>query len=466
MNPQFAVVGHPNKGKSSIVATLGQNDSIAISNRSGTTKLCEKIDINIGKHSYSLIDTPGFQRPTKVLAWLQKHANTADQRSNAVKSFLLNEECQSTFPDEVQLLTPIMGGAAIIYVVDGSRPYGPEYEAEMEILRWTGQASLALINPIENEDHIHQWQQALGQYFKVVTVFNAMQAEQEKQLAILQAFSTLREDWKGPIEALIAAYRQRTAQRKIDSAALLAKLLTEASTYQVSQTVLTEAQAETIKPLLQKNFFDDLASLEKNCHESLKSLLAYHHLQSDLDELPDFGNLFDTEKWVVWGLNRKQLTMAAAMAGAAAGAIIDLSVAGSSLFLGALSGGVAGAAGAWFGADKLAGFDLKGLNLGGYLAQQGPIQNRNFPYVLLGRFLHLEELLHSRTHAQRDSIQVSEGKLQEKIAALTEREQKAIHKALERLSKQKPVDGLATTLQPLLFSSPLTASLGIVKDDT
>ena len=50
-----------------------------------------------------------------------------------------------------------------LYVVDGSRPYGPEYESEMEILRWTGQASMALINPIEGDDHIQSWQQALGQ---------------------------------------------------------------------------------------------------------------------------------------------------------------------------------------------------------------------------------------------------------------------------------------------------------------
>ena len=31
--PRFAVVGHPNKGKSSIVAALAQNDAVAISSR-------------------------------------------------------------------------------------------------------------------------------------------------------------------------------------------------------------------------------------------------------------------------------------------------------------------------------------------------------------------------------------------------------------------------------------------------
>jgi predicted GTPase len=35
--PKFAVVGHPNKGKSSIVSSLAMDDSIAISDRPGTT---------------------------------------------------------------------------------------------------------------------------------------------------------------------------------------------------------------------------------------------------------------------------------------------------------------------------------------------------------------------------------------------------------------------------------------------
>jgi hypothetical protein len=343
-----------------------------------------------------------------------------------------------------------MSGAAIIYVVDGSRPYGTEYEAEMEILRWTGQASLALINPIENENHILQWQQALGQYFKIVKVFNAMQAEQAKQLSVLQAFSQLRNDWQSAINELIKAYRERSKQRKQDSTELLAALLTTACVYRLSQKVLTQGQATALKPVMEQRYFKKLAAIEQDHHESLKSLFFYHHLKSNVEVLPDFGNLFDTEKWVVWGLNRKQLTIAAAMAGAAAGAIIDLSLAGSSLFLGALGGSAVGATSAWFGADKLAGFKLQGLPVGGYVAQQGPMKNRNFPYVLLGRFLHLEEALQSRTHARRDSIQVTEGKLQDRISTLKNAQQKSLHRALELLSKQKPVDDLAKVLKPLL----------------
>ena len=88
MNPIFAVVGHPNKGKSSIVATLAQNDSVEISGQSGTTKECLQLDVEIGQASYRLIDTPGFHRPTRVLAWLQAQASTAEKRAYAVRKFL------------------------------------------------------------------------------------------------------------------------------------------------------------------------------------------------------------------------------------------------------------------------------------------------------------------------------------------------------------------------------------------
>ncbi|MFT5560799.1 MAG: GTPase Era involved in 16S rRNA processing [Candidatus Azotimanducaceae bacterium] len=458
MTPKFAVVGHPNKGKSSIVATLAQNDDIAISTRSGTTTHCQQLDVNIGHASYSLIDTPGFQRPTLVLAWLQKQASTADKRINAVKAFLLNEDCQRQFPDEVELLTPIMDGAAIIYVVDGSRPYGAEYEAEMEILRWTGQASLALINPIENEHYIEEWQQALGQYFKVVRVFNAMQAETEKQLSVLQSFSTIREDWKEAIDQLVVAYKTRSSQRIEDTAELLAALLTNACAYQLSQKVLNKEQANALRSSLEIGYFAELKSIEKIHHDGLKALFFYHHLTSEIEKLPDTGNLFDTEKWIVWGLNRKQLVTAAAMAGAAAGAVIDLGMAGSSFFLGALGGGVVGATSAWLGADKLADFKLEGLPVGGYVARQGPMQNKNFPYVLVGRFLQLESLLQQRTHARRDTLVIAgregedEGELQAKISELNDGQQKSLHKALARVSGQKTVEDLAEILKPLLSS--------------
>jgi len=453
MTPVFAVVGHPNKGKSSIVSTIAQNDNIAISPRSGTTRETQSYDISIGAARYTLVDTPGFQRPSRALAWLQEHAPSAERRRDAVRQFIDDPQCRQQFPEEVMLLKPIMEGAAILYVVDGSRPYGAEYEAEMEILRWTGQASMALINPIENEDHVQDWQQALGQYFKIVRVFNAMQADFEKVVAILEAFSHIREEWQTALADIVGAYRGQRASQLRESASLLAELLTRLCTHQVSQKVLSKSQAEGLQPILEKKYFDDMRRIEHRHHESLKRIYQYHHLESTIDELPLEGNLFDTEKWIVWGLNRNQLTVAATIAGAATGAAVDIALAGSSFLLGALGGGLLGAGSAWLGADSISSFRVQGLPLGGYEAHEGPIQNRNFPYVTLGRFLYLADALRHRTHAHRDKLQISEGDLSARIKQLDSEQQAGLHRALDRLRQQKPAEGLEQVLYELLSTN-------------
>ena len=141
-HPVFAVVGHPNKGKSSIVATLTRQDAVKISEISGTTTQAQTFDLNIDDQThYTLVDTPGFQRPRQLMSWCQQHSPNAAERRNTIQAFV-NENSpsdNSKFHDEIELLQPILAGAGIIYVVDGSVPYSPEFEAEMTILQWTGQ---------------------------------------------------------------------------------------------------------------------------------------------------------------------------------------------------------------------------------------------------------------------------------------------------------------------------------------
>ena len=449
MTPAFAVVGHPNKGKSSIVSTIARDDSVAISAQSGTTERVQKIEVQVGQSHYTLYDTPGFQRPTRVLAWLQQRAGSAAARQDAVHQFLADPQCRQQFPEEVMLLEPIMAGAAILYVVDGSRPYGPEYEAEMEILRWTGQASMALINPIENESHVADWQQALGQYFRIVRVFNAMQADFDKLIAVLEAFSHIREEWHGALTEIISQYRQERQRQSSGAIDLLADLLVQACTYQVSQKMPDRSRAEQLRPVLEKKYFADMQALEQRFHAALRQLYGYGNLEYSATELTVQEDLFNTEQWIVWGLNRRQLTAAATMAGAATGTAVDLALAGSSLMLGAIGGGALAAAGAWLGAGRLADFRLKGLPMGGYEARQGPIQSRNFPYVLISRYLYLLDNLRQRTHASRQAVSIAEGDLSARIAQLERSRQARLHAALDRLSRQKSVADLGDILRPL-----------------
>ncbi len=447
--PSFAVVGHPNKGKSSVVSTLARNDQIAISMQSGTTMVSETFDINIGNAHYQLVDTPGFQRPRKVLAWLKAHNPTADKRRECVIAFLNDENCQQQYVDEIELLKPIIAGAAILYVVDGSRPYSAEYEAEMEILRWTGQPTMALINPILNDDYVANWQAALGQYFSVVRVFDAVKADIDQHIELLQAFAAIHQPWQSQLSAIINAFEQETSHQVFQSCFIAAQLLEEMTSYQTTQKALSKAQAQTLKPILEKQFYDWMRRREKNALDEMQMVYRHHQLarQDKALALPD--DLFDTQKWYGWGLSKKQLTSVAGITGAAAGGALDLAVAGHSFMLGAIGGGVVGSTAAWLGADKLASSKIKGLPMGGYEARLGPIGSKNFPYVILARFIYMFSQLKQRNHAQRGEVELNEIGLEPLLDKLDGAKKKAIYVALDRLSRQKSVDDLPDTLAPL-----------------
>ncbi len=450
----FAVVGHPNKGKSSIVATLSHNDNIEISSRSGTTTEAASYQIETAHGRYELIDTPGFQRPVKVLQWLKQHSSSASDRARTVAAFIDDPENQHKFPDEIALLRPIVEGSAILYVVDGSRPYGSEYEAEMEILRWTGRPSMALINPIENADYILEWESALAQYFKSVRVFNPMKADFEKQVELLQTFSHLNPDWAPLLNAITRDLKDKRLQQQRDSAIILARLVDDLCQYQQCQKVLTRNQAKQVQPLLEEQYKQWMKQREEKAVAELLANYAHFQTQINLDQFDLPPDLFDCDEWFAWGLNKKQLLSAAALAGAVSGAAADLAVAGHSLMIGAIGGGLIGAGSAWFGADKLVEIKLKGLPLGGYNASIGPIKNRNFPYVVIGRFIHLYRQIAELNHANRQALNFQARDFQatdfqDKVDTLKKSDQKSLHKACEQLVKQKPVDNLDSLLLPL-----------------
>jgi ribosome biogenesis GTPase A len=45
--PEFAVVGHPNEGKSSVLSTLAEDDSVRISPVPGETRECRRFPVRV-----------------------------------------------------------------------------------------------------------------------------------------------------------------------------------------------------------------------------------------------------------------------------------------------------------------------------------------------------------------------------------------------------------------------------------
>ena len=410
-SPQFAVVGHPNKGKSCIVSTLAHDDSVRIGELPGTTTRCRYFPMKVdGEVLYTLVDTPGFQRARSAWEWLQQHETTADQRPEVVRRFLADHTGSDVFPDECELLKPIMDGAGILYVVDGSVPYGPEYDAEMEILRWTGQPRLALINPIGEADHLAVWRTALGQYFNVVRVFDAVTADFQKRVELLRAFGQLQEEWRQPLERAAGNLEADRRRRREAAAQAVARTLAEMLALRVERTIGALEDPQPRQAGLVEDYQRRLEALEQVVRKDVEAIYEHHDLDRREPALEALAaqDLFSAESWRIFGLTRLQLLGLGALGGAAVGGAIDLAVGGASMLLGTIIGSGIGAATTFIAANRLVEVKLFDVAMGRKKLVAGPTRNRNFPYVVLGRARLHHALVAGRSHAQRGALALAD----------------------------------------------------------
>jgi len=402
--PVFAIVGHPNKGKSSLVATLTQNDSVAISRLSGTTTQSEEFRMEVdGQVCYRIIDTPGFQRARPLLQHLTKKSAHAGDRLQALKSLMAEADFAQRYPDEQQLLQPIVNGAAIIYLVDGAKPYRPEYESEMQILQWTGQPRLAVINPINGSQYIEQWQQALDQFFSRVLVFSPLDSPFQESMQLLKAFSQIRQQWEEPVSMAVKALISDREHRISLAIEQICQSCINILCYQVT---LDDKESDDIL----EHFQSHLRTLESESMQKVEALLRYYQI-SRYEELLQLrhSDLMDSNSWSHWGLDRKELMLMAAGGGAASGAAIDVGLGGASLFAGAVIGSIAATGTALVYSSESIRQKFKQwlpASSSGFVKQStmGPVNNPMFAWALLGRSIYHLDLILQRTHAQRMSL--------------------------------------------------------------
>jgi GTPase Era involved in 16S rRNA processing len=434
-HPTFAVVGHPNKGKSSIVSTLAHDESVAIDANPGTTLRSRSYVMKVdGRALYTLVDTPGFQRARAALAWMREHETSADKHGEVVAAFVDAHRESGRYVDECELLSPLIDGAGILYVVDGSTPYGPEYEAEMEILRWTGCPSMALINPINEATYVEQWQAALGQFFKVVRVFDAMTADFDKQLELLRAFGQLKDAWRQPLEQAVEYLQSDRARRRRRAAIEIAEMIDELIHMQVHRDLHQHENAEPYKDELAKQFREQVLKREQQARAAVEAL--YDHRRIERDEAAaevELGDLFSPDNWYLWGLTRRQLAATGAAGGAMIGGSIDLALSAGTFMTGSLIGAAVGGAGAWLGADNLAHYKILHQPLGGRRLRYGPVKNVNFLLYVVGRALAHHQRIAERTHAQRGALRV-EGE-----AALDDERKKQLAKLFAQAQRGRDV---------------------------
>jgi hypothetical protein len=305
-------------------------------------------------------------------------------------------------------LKPILSGAGILYVVDGAHPYGAEYEAEMEILRWTGQPRMALINLIGTGNHVDEWRRALNQYFSIVRVFDALRADFAKRIELLRAFRELSEvdqGWSLALDQAVRTLERDRHARRQRAASEIADMLSDVLPAQESAPAPEGFDEAHLSAALTERLRTRIRRREASSRRAIQDLYRHRGLQTQLQEVDVLqADLFSRRSFAVFGLSSMQLAMTGAATGALAGGVIDVAVGGASLLLGAGIGALLGGVGAALGSDRLARTRILGSPLGGHRLVVGPIAAVNLPWVLLGRAVLHHQLVAELNHAKREAL--------------------------------------------------------------
>jgi len=386
--PRLAIMGHPNAGKSSVVATLTENDRVAIDKRAGTTTKSDFYPVVIdGRTVIEFIDTPGFQNPNAILEWFQAHDDTPDLAHAFVKA----HRDDPLYAHDVALMDPVAEGAGIILVVDGSKRIKEKDRVEIELLRLTARPRMAILNNLSRQDrYMDQWRDALSKAFNSVREFNAHRATYDERIKLLNALKSIDQRWEPMLEEAVDAFAHDWERRIDQAVSTTLDLLRQALSYRVSRTVksgkvIFQSGRDRVKVEITAEFEDGLRRMEVEAQEQIRA-----HFRHNVWNVPPDSilgqDLLSEDVGQALGLSRRQLAMVGMAAGAASGVTIDLATAGHSLGTGALLGAAAGGFLGMMGGKALAKLDIeRAPNTHVYTI--GPVSNPRFPFVLLDRIV-------------------------------------------------------------------------------
>lgn len=415
--PEFAIIGHPNEGKSCVVSTLAEDDTVRVSPIPGETVKCRVFPVVIdGKEIIRFTDTPGFQNPRQTLLWMENNYKGDDEL--LIKAFREAHENNLEFQDDCELFMPISKGAGIIYVVDGSRPVRKDDRAEMEILRITGHPRMAIINCKDDDnDYLDQWKNELRKNFNSIRVFNAHQATYMERIDLLESLTGMDQDWQPALKQVIAAFKKDWSHRNAVTSELMCALFEDCLQYYVSKTYDEESRTNLIKEKLQNRYKAKIRDIETRAHRKIRKLFKHNIFNFEMPEQSILNeDIFDEKTWHILGLTPTQLVTAAAFTGAAGGVGLDCLFGGISFGVFTVIGSVSSAAAALIGGKHMTDIEIKSPNIlgfqmkskvGKFQLKAGPNKNIQFLYVLIDRALIYYSHIINWAHGKRGLLESS-----------------------------------------------------------
>jgi len=318
--PTFAIVGQPNEGKTSIIATLAEDDRAPISPRPGTTRRLVRYPIRVDDEEIMvLFDTPGFENPGACLEWLQTYKGD----ENPAKAFVSVHGHKERYPEECEILQPLAQSAAVIYVVDGDRKPRELDRQEAEILRLCGVARIGVINSKRGHGkHVPEWTKLMLKDFNIRREFNACTTVFADRIDLFQAAGSIVSDWTDSMGKTINALKSNWEERLEKSADFILDGIEDIIKFRATEHFESDSDKEAAMDKTKKEVEEKVRATEKTFRVKIRKIFRHHDDHWDLPpKLED--DIFSGEVWKLFGLSKTNLVIGATLAGASLTVLID-----------------------------------------------------------------------------------------------------------------------------------------------
>ncbi len=412
-HPVFVVTGAPNKGKSTFIKAMTNDESVVVREQARTTtsaksypfKIERAIDGKIDWETcFTLWDTPGFENAAEMHEILTEWGICeSDHPIELIRRFLETYAGHPDFAYELEIFKPVAGYAGIVYVADCSKPFRKsEYLWEVELIKFTRLPRIAILNPIDGDRHLESWRSGLTDYFNNIKVFNPHETTFDEKLRILGAFSHLIDEWEEPLNKVIGALKMQREKVLEECARIIRKTILQIfdREFSVRYDGIRDEEEHRVELVSQVREF-----VHKTMDDTQREITHRFGLQIDVafDREFDDNDLFDTT------VRRKNISvhqraLINALVGGGIGAAIDVAAGGLTFGVFTTALGAGGGLAAYF--KEISPMDL--VKIGGFDPDEERIQvdtlSPELGLLVINRLRKVVAVLYNRTAANTETV--------------------------------------------------------------
>ena len=343
---KLAVVGHTNVGKTSLLRTLTRDVGFGeVSHRPSTTRHVEGARLSVdGQPLLELYDTPGLEDAIALLDYLERLERPGERLDGPARleRFLHSSEARQRFEQEAKVLRQLLASDAGLYVIDAREPVLAKYRDELEVLAGCGKPLLPVLNFVASSEHREpDWREALARLgLHALVRFDSVAPPEDGERRLYESLALMLEDARPALQRLIDDQQAQRQIRQHSGKRLIAELLVDCAACRRSVVAKPAEEAAAIRDL-----HDAVRQREQRCVEALLKLYAFRREDANAVDLPLLDGRWGDDLFNPETLKQLGVRLGSGVvAGAAAGAGIDLAVGGLTLGTAALAGAIAGGA--------------------------------------------------------------------------------------------------------------------------